>query len=661
MDCKSRAAGKVQREVMMEKLRNIGIFAHVDAGKTTLSEQMLLKAGTIRTLGSVDRGTAHTDSLEVERRRGISVKASCVRLNWKGFRLNLIDTPGHTDFSAEIEQSMWALDGAVLVICGVEGVQPQTELLFEAFQRNGMPAVLFLNKMDRPGADAQQVLRQIRRRMSPHAALLTDPEDMLETLADLDEEIMQRYMDGEEIPENEIRARFTAFALEGKAFPVLTGSALQGEGIEDVLDAIVSFLPPPQEQEARLSGVVFASTQDKILGRGLWVRLYGGSLSARQSVDLPGRLDPVTGERAMVAQKISQIRDVDGKDTGLLQAGEIGILYGLGHVRVGHTLGGEEALPRRIRPGAFRTPLLMVKAEPEDPGQMEALRKAADELSEEDPLLQAEYSRSLGELRFHVMGTIQQEILEDTLRSRYQLNVRFSKPAVMYRETIEHATIGFAAYTMPKPCWAVMKFEISPAKRGSGVSYHSEVPSRLIADGYQHQIEQALPLALKQGRLGWPVTDLDIVLVDGNHHQFHTHPLDFIVATPWAIQDGLKRGGSVLLEPILEIRFLLPPECVGRVMSDVAGMRGSVTDTQADAERVTLTALVPLAESMDYATTLAALTGGRGGMSVRLHGYEPCPKELGKECPRRGVDPLDTSRYILAARSALEGGIFDLD
>ena len=244
MDCKSRAAGKVQREVMMEKLRNIGIFAHVDAGKTTLSEQMLLKAGTIRTLGSVDRGTAHTDSLEVERRRGISVKASCVRLNWKGFRLNLIDTPGHTDFSAEIEQSMWALDGAVLVICGVEGVQPQTELLFETFQRNGMPAVLFLNKMDRPGGDAQQGLRQIRRRMSPHAALLTDPEDMLETLADLDEEIMQRYMDGEVIPENEIRARFTAFALEGKAFPVLTGSALQGEGIEEVLDAVVSFLPP---------------------------------------------------------------------------------------------------------------------------------------------------------------------------------------------------------------------------------------------------------------------------------------------------------------------------------------------------------------------------------------------------------------------------------
>ncbi len=645
----------------MDELRNIGIFAHVDAGKTTLSEQMLLKAGSIRTLGSVDRGTAHTDSLEIERRRGISVKASCVRLNWKGVRLNLIDTPGHTDFSAEIEESMWALDGAVLVICGVEGVQPQTELLFDTFARNKMPVILFLNKMDRPGADAGNVLRQIHKRLSRHAAMVSDAEGMLEAVADVDEDVMMRYMDGEEIKPEEIRERFRRLALEGKVFPVLKGSALLGEGTEEVLDCAASFLPAPSAHGENLSGVVFASEQDKILGRGLWVRLYGGHLCARQSMDLPGRLDPVTGEHAVVAQKISQIRDVNGKDVGELLPGEIGIVYGLGHLPVGHVFGKEEDLPRYIHPGSFRTPLLMVKAEPEQPDQMEALRKAAMELSEEDPLLQAEYSRTLGELRFHVMGMIQQEILEDMLKTRYHLNVHFSKPAVMYRETIEHETIGFAAYTMPKPCWAVMKFEIRPGRRGSGIRYHSEVPSRLIADGYQHQIEQALPLALKQGRLGWPVTDLEIVLVDGNHHQFHTHPLDFIVATPWAIQDGLQRGGSVLLEPILEIRFLLPPDCVGRVMSDVAGMRGTVTDTQADDERVTLIALVPLSESMDYATTLASLTSGRGGMSVRLHGYEPCPKELGKTCPRRGVDPLDTSRYILAARSALEGGIFDLD
>ena len=641
-------------------MRNIGIFADVDAGKTTLSEQILLKSGKIRTPGRVDRGTAHTDTLDVERRRGISVRASCVHFTWKNEDINLIDTPGHTDFSAEIEESIWAMDGAVLVICGVEGVQPQTELLFEAFRDNSIPVILFINKMDRPGADADRVLGQIRRRLSGRAARADDPEAMLETVADADESVMEAYLEGRDIDPKRIREQFHALSRKGYVFPVLTGSAMTGQGVEELLDAVTDCLPVPRKGE-NLSGVVFAGMQDKVLGRGLWVRLFGGSLAARQSVELPGRMDPATGQISMVSQKITQVRSVDGDDLGRLEAGQIGIVYGLGHLPVGHVLGRSEDLPRRVRPGSFRTPLLTVKAEPENPEDMEKLRKAALAMSEEDPLLEASYSKTLGELQFHVMGSIQQEILEEELRTRYDLRVRLMKPSVLYRETIAHETVGFAAYTMPKPCWAILKFLMRPLPRGSGITFESLVPGRQILEGYQHQVEQALPLALKQGRLGWPVTDVAITLIDGNHHQFHTHPLDFIVATPWAIQDGLARGGNVLLEPILRIRFLLPPECVGRVMSDVASMRGSVVDTQADAERVVLTAKVPLATSMDYATTLSAITGGRGGMSVQLDGYADCPLELGAVCARRGVDPLDTSKYILAARSALEGGIFDLD
>ncbi len=645
---------------MGNALRNTGIFAHVDAGKTTLSEQILLRSGKIRTPGSVDRGTAHTDTLDVERRRGISVRASCVCFHWKDMEINLIDTPGHTDFSAEIEESIWAMDGAVLVICGVEGVQPQTELLFEAFQERRIPVILFINKMDRPGADADRVLGQIRRRLSEHAAFLEDTEGLLETVADLDEKVMEAYLEGKEPGREELLEIFRENALQGRAFPVLKGSALTGEGVDALLDAMTAFLPPPRMQDA-LSGVVFASETDRVLGRGVWVRLYGGSLAARQGVELPGRLDPATGTVSMVTQKITQVRNVDGSDCGKIEAGGIGVIFGLGHLPVGQVIGKEEDLPRRVRPGSFRTPLLTVKAVPENPEDMDRLRKAAAEMSEEDPLLEASYSRTLGELQFHVMGNIQQEILEEDLKTRYDLDVKLMKPSVMYRETIARETVGFAAYTMPKPCWAILKFLMKPLPPGSGITFESIVPGRQILEGYQHQVEQALPLALKQGRLGWPVTDVAITLIDGNHHQFHTHPLDFIVATPWAIQDGLARGGSVLLEPILRIRFLLPPECVGRVMSDVAGMRGTVVDTQADAERVVLTALVPLASSMDYAQVLSAVTSGRGGMSVQLNGYAPCPLELGTTCPRRGVDPLDTSRYILAARSALEGGIFDLD
>ena len=258
------------------------------------------------------------------------------------------------------------------------------------------------------------------------------------------------------------------------------------------------------------------------------------------------------------------------------------------------------------------------------------------------------------------MGTIQLEILQELLMTRFELNVTFSPPAIIYRETVAQSCEGYVAYLAPKPCWAILKFSIHPGPRGSGVVFRSSVPVSTLQLRYQNQVAQAIPLALNQGRLGWQVTDVEITLTDGGEHKFHTHPLDFIVATPMAIQDGLSKGGNILLEPILEARFLLPSECVGKVMNDVSTMRGEVTDSFADGDRMILTALVPVKDSMDYSVTLAAATGGRGAMSVRLHGYRECPMELGSITPRRSVDPLDTSKYILAARSALEGGIFNM-
>ena len=347
-------------------------------------------------------------------------------------------------------------------------------------------------------------------------------------------------------------------------------------------------------------------------------------------------------------------------DAGTLRAGEIAVVYGLGDIKIGHVLGSEQLLPRRVEPGHLRTPLMTVQAIPDKPEDMSALRSACDILSGEDPLLEAHYVRSLNELHLHVMGAIQLEILQELLATRFQLAAHFTRPAVIYRETIAKPTFGFVAYTMPKPCWAILRFEMEPGERGSGVTFASTVPERAIQMRYQHQVEQALPLALAQGRLGWQVTDVKITLVDGSDHIWHTHPLDFIMATPMGIQDGLARGGSVLLEPILSIRFLLPPECVGRVISDVAAMRGEVLETLTEDDRVILTAKVPVESSMDYAAALASITSGRGAMGVQLDSYRECPLELGSTAKRRNVDPLDQSRYILAARSALEGGIFDI-
>ena len=646
---------------MMNQMRNIGIFAHVDAGKTTLSEQLLMHSGAIRRVGSVDEGTAHTDNLPVEQRRGISVKATCVSLTWRDTAINLIDTPGHVDFSAEVERSLWALDAAVVVVCAVEGVQPHTETLFHALKEQHIPTLFFLNKTDREGADVQRVLAQIQRLLTADAVPMADADAMTEFVCAQDDDLLERYLSGEEMSADFIRARLADMTRAARAYPVYAGSALRDEGVIPLLDGMVDFLPAPTDNGDGLCGVVFASAQDRVLGRGVWVRLYAGSLENRAPVTLPAGVDPLTGEEKLVQRKITQIRRVDGSDAGSLTDGEIGVIYGLGDVKVGQVLGDEALLPRRVEPGHLRTPLITVQVIPEKPEDMQSLRVACEALSAEDPLLQVRYAKALNELQLHVMGTIQLEIIQELLETRFGMKVTFSKPAVIYKETIARPASGFVAYTMPKPCWAIMRFEIEPAPRGSGVSFKSTVPVRDILLRYQHQVEQALPLALHQGRLGWEVTDVNITLVDGNHHQFHTHPLDFIVATPWGIQDGLQRGGSTLLEPILEVRFLLPPDCVGRVMSDVALMRGEVTHTETDADRVLMTALVPVATSVDYAATLASATSGRGSMSVKLHGYRDCPLELGATALRRSVDPLDTAKYILAARSALEGGIFDLE
>lgn len=646
----------------MKKIRNIGIFAHVDAGKTTLTEQLLRHSGAIRTAGAVDSGTAHTDRLDIERRRGISVRSTCASLEWKGVRINLIDTPGHADFAAEVERSMWALDGAVLLLSAADGVQPQTEVLFEALKRQGMPTILFINKTDREGADVPVVISAAREQLSPRVCSYADDESLMEAIADADEAALDAYLEGNVYPRSELEARISAMVLGCEAYPALCGSALRDTGVEPLLDAILQLLPEPDgSAEGPLAGVVFAIENDRVMGRAAHVRMFSGSLKNRDSLELPAAHSLIEDGPRTVQRKITQVREIalEGRanDLGGISAGEIGAVYGLGDIRVGQILGEAELLPRRVEPGTLRTPLLMVKVVPPQPDRLNDLRNALNELSVEDPLLSVEeYSN---EMHVRVMGAIQLEVLEERLRSGFNLPVTFGSPSVIYRETIAESAEGFFAYVAPKPCWAIIRFKIDPLPRGSGVQFESQVHVRDILLRYQHQVENAIPLAIKQGMLGWQVDDVKITLIEGNHHQFHTHPLDFIVATPVAFLDGMRRGGSVLLEPVLEMRLTVPEECGGRLLGEIIAMRGETVESTMKGGMLHILANVPLATSVDFSIRLASMTSGRGAMSVRLKGYQDCPLELGNTCPRRGVHPLDTSKYILAARSALEGGIFD--
>ena len=634
-------------------IRNIGILAHVDTGKTTLTERLLQRCGAIREAGAVDEGTAHTDRMDIERRRGISIRAACASIRWRDTSINLIDTPGHTDFAAEVERSLWALDGAVLLLSAVDGVQPQTEALFQALSRLRMPTLLFINKTDREGADAAAVTEQARRLLSPAAVDVRSGEQMHALQAEEDEQALADYLEGRIYPRERLEAALQNLSRAGRAYPVLQGSALKGEGIDALLGAIVAYLPGPEgDAAAPLAGVVFAVEPDKALGRAAHVRLFSGTLHNRDAVPMPKDMQA----------KVTQIRAIPlegrGEDLGRLAAGEIGAVYGLGDVRVGQALGDASLLPRRVAMGEMNAPLLMVKATPGDSSRQNDLRLALEAMAVEDPLLNVEAYG--GELHIRVMGAVQLEVLSELLSTRFGLEAVFGPPNVIYRETIAESAVGFYAYTMPKPCWAVIKFLIEPLPRGSGVEFVSAVPDREIMQRYQHQVEQAIPLATRQGMLGWQVDDVRITLAGGEHHLVHTHPLDFIVATPIALLDGLRRGGSVLLEPVLELRIAAPESAGGRLIGEIVAMRGGIMSSELHGDMLHIIAHAPLAASVDFSVRLTAMTGGRGSLSVRLTGYEACDLALGAACPRRGVHPLDTAKYILAARNALDGGIFDL-
>ncbi len=639
---------------------NLGILAHVDAGKTSLTEQLLFLSGQTRKKGSVDDGTAQTDYLSIERQRGISVRAASVSLTWKGYGVNIIDTPGHVDFAGEVERSLSVLDGAVLVISAAEGIQAHTEVLWEALDALSIPTLLFVNKIDRPGCDTGALLQNLRQKFSPSILPLQritgqgsrdcgllPPQNgaVYEGLAELDDQLMADFLEEKPQSPASLQKALARLTAERKAIPLLYGSMAVGLGAGELLDAVCALIPSSGNPKAALSGVVYQITHDKTMGKAAHVRLFGGVLRNRDEVMVPA---------LGTAQKITQIRRLSGgkqTDVGELQAGDMAAVYGLSGLRAGDAV-GEYLQNRRY---SLAQPLLKVGVFPSEPGQMTAMVAALRELSDEDPLMEVEWDPDEREAAVRITGVIQLEVVGSLLKERYGLDVFFTKPAVIYRETPTKPGIGFEAYTMPKPCWAVVKFEIKPGPRGSGLSYRADVPNNKLFYRYQTHIETSLRESLKQGLYGWEVTDLEVSLVDGEHHTIHTHPLDFFVATPMALMNGLTNTGSTLLEPMILARITAPEDALSRVIGDVLAMRGAFDSPVISGATFTLEARLPVASSMDYGVTLAA-TGGRSVLTTRFDGYQPCPLELGAQTRRRGVNPLDRERWILSCRNALQAG-----
>ena len=652
------------------KILNLAVLAHVDAGKTTLTEQFLYHSGSIRRAGSVDDGSAQTDRLEIERSRGISVKAAEASFLYDGVRINLIDTPGHSDFAGEVERALLAPDAALLIVSAVEGVQSHTERLWNALRKLHIPTVIFLNKIDRAGSRTRDILAELPERLSMggitllpmveaiHEGLdgfaIEPPADLVdrtvEAAAELSDDIALAYLEGERIDPALLESTLRRGVRDQKIVPVYCGAAQKGLGVAEVLGGLLRFLPRASERVTDdLSGLVFAIEHDKTMGKIAHVRLFGGTLASRDGLALDGGVLNLSES----GEKISQIRMAEGarfRDSGMAGAGEIAALCGLSTAKVYQTIGSYR-LPDRLK---LALPYLQVKATPETEEQLPALLKALNQLSDEDPLLACRFSKAEREILLSITGKIQLEVLTSLLWERYQLRANFSAPTIIYKETPTKSGYGFDAYTMPKPCWAVVKFFIEPLPQGSGVVYdNGNVPSNKLFYRYQSHIEQSVKASLSQGMLGWEVTDLKITLADGEHHTIHTHPLDFFVATPMALMDGLRNTGTTLLEPILRVKIRAGEEFLGKILGDITRMRGEFDSPVISGSAFTLEALIPAATSLEYPLRLASLTHGTALYSSDLAYYKPCPLELGATTPRRGPNPLDRSKWILYARGAM--------
>ena len=650
----------------MLKIRNIALFAHVDAGKTTVTENLLFTGGNIRAKGTVDKGTSQTDFLEIEKEKGISVRTACVSFKKDDVIINLIDTPGHIDFSSETERSLPAVDGAVLIVSAVEGVQAHTETLWLLLQKMNIPTIFFINKIDRAGADVEQVLDEINKVLTKNTVVLQKVEqeasdnasvknifiehelidtEIIEPIAEQNESLLEKFLEDEPLSFHELKTELIQSVNNCRLYPVLFGSAKNAIGTTELLNAIIDYLPKPKIISDKLSGYIYKVEHDKTLGKICHIRLFSGKINKRALI---------FNASQQIEEKVAQIKKVYTRkyvDIEEIEAGDIAVITGFSNAKAGDIIGYEQFERQKFLKQDVA--LLSVKVTAKNPNDAPKLLAAFKQLSDEDPKLNMKWLNDLRELHITIKGKIQIEILSKLLKSRFEIEADFDEPSIIYKETPIKTAEGYVRYWMPKPCWAIMRFKIEPAERGSGVEYKSVVSFDKIKQRYQNQVAETVPKALQQGIKGWEVTDLKITLIDGEDHEVHTHPNDFTIATPMGIMDGLQNTGTQLLEPILNFKITAPEEILGTIASDLTKMRASFANPQFENGKVILRGKIPVATSLDYPVRLASISGGKAKISTKFDSYQECALEDGKTTPYRGISPLDTAKYILHARKAL--------
>ena len=643
---------------------NLGILAHVDAGKTTLSERLLFTAGAIDHVGSVDAGTTQTDSMELERERGITIRSAVASFLVGDLAVNLVDTPGHPDFIAEVERVLGVLDGAILVVSAVEGVQPQTPLLFRALQRLHVPTLIFVNKIDRAGADPERVVGEMARRLSP--ALVPMGEDneahrtnLAETLADLDEAVMRAYVTDEgAIPYERLRAELGVQTRRGAVHPVFFGSAGKGVGIESLLDGVVELLPDGiGNAEAPVSGRVFKIERTAAGERVAYVRLFAGTMRPRQRVQVGGKGEEKPTQIKVFAPSGGPRRDVLGPT-------EMAVIRGLGMVRVGDAIGdpppGEDVTAR------FPKPALEAVVYAKDPAQQGSLRAALSQLAEQDPLIDVRQDELRHEISVSLYGEVQKEVIQQTLEREYGIAAGFRETTVVCIErpgrvgeaeeilaARTHANItGRSSPTSTNPFRATLALRIEPLAPGSGVEFVSDVEVRYVplyifntVEAFSTQMESYVREALAEGLYGWQVTDCRVTMTDSGYGAPATGASDFRLLTQLVVAAALQRAGTWVCEPLAEVSLEMPASTAHAVLAMLGRLGGRVRGQFTANELTRAQAVMPVARVRTLQHQLPGLSMGEGILETRPGGYQPVGENPPVR-PRTRPSPIDRDAWL---------------
>ncbi|WP_459209274.1 GTP-binding protein [Aquimarina rhabdastrellae] len=653
-----------------KKRLTIGVLAHVDAGKTTLTEGMLHTAGATRQRGSVDKGSAITDGLAMEKERGISIKTATVDFEWNDALITLVDTPGHIDFVAEVDRALSVLDMVILVVSAVEGVQANTLNLWESLQDRKIPVLVFMNKIDRSGADIEQVFNDLELDLKANFfplnhADISNPDQPtlipftdftphlahpiiqkgLENLAECDEVFLEAFLD-DTLPELAIiKEKACAQIQQQYLIPLLFGSGKLNLGITTLLDTITALFTPKTLDSTTPSAKVFKVAYDARYGRLAYIKSYGSLLKNK---------DSIWSQQLQKDIKINQIlkRKLGSYEAiGELHHGEIGVITTSDVILAGDVLGQttfESKYPN------IAQPVLSVQAVADNDKDYQKLGEALELLHIEDPQLDFKWYKDDHEFHLRILGPIQTEVLKDSLLQRFNIAAHFLTPKVIYKETPKQAAEGFVRYWMPKPCWAIMTFLIEPGEKGSGIQFESKVRTSDISIKYQNEVKRAIPWSLRQGIKGWEVTDIKITLIEGSEHTVHSNPGDFLLATPMGILRGLSNADTDLLEPMYAFEIKAHQDTLGAISSDLTQMNAQPEAPDFNGNIFTLKGRVPVAQAMDYGIKFSATTSGKGRLKLILDGYEKTTTSDEKIRDYKGVSPLDESQWILHNRGAFK-------